>query len=195
MKQNVLLLSLLMFMAVRSWGQQFVLIDDTLTWTKASNVQPTQQGPTNWKSPVNYMHGRAYLRYECLDKPSFMTIGIHVCMWQNNYSLENCSDCFSYSDTAHAVYYHDLEIPANWWKNGGKSLDWSKSFQQITVIHKDTDCDGKLMQVDYCGKACYQKDDIDQHMPITFRATIVVVPEGQKLVPPADWKDCPSAWL
>lgn len=185
---------LLLFLLHKTHAQQFVFIDDSLTWTKAINVQPQQQGPTNWVAPEDYIHGRAYLRYECISKPSDKEIGIHVCMWQDHYTLENCSGCFSYSDTNRRVYYHDMGAPAEWWKNGGKSLDWRRPFLQVTVIHKDKGCDGKLMQVEACGKACYVKNDIDLHVPITFKATIIVIAAGQKLIPPSDWQDCPKAW-
>jgi hypothetical protein len=156
---------------------QFTFIDQQLTWTKGSNQQPTQLGPTgyNWITPHDYLHGDMYLRYEVISKPSDKTIAIQICAWQDSYQLENCANCFSYSGSKPAVYYFKPKSPADWWKKNGVSLDFTRKFQQVTVIHKDSNCGGQLMQTSMCGAACYPYSDIDQHVPITFKATAIFV--------------------
>jgi hypothetical protein len=176
--------------ATAARAAQFVFVDQALTWTKGNNQQPAQLGPTNWESPTNYVDGRVYMRYEAIDKPSTKAIALQVCMWQDGYYLENCSPC-AVTITTEGVYYGDMGTPRDWWKNGGRSLDWTRAFQQVTVVHKDGSCTGQLMQTEACGEACYNGGDIDLHVPITFDVDIVVVSSGGELDPPAGWSGCP----
>ena len=104
-----------------AFAEQFVLIDQTLDWTAGANEQPVQLGPRNWTSPVNYKDGEVFLRYEAVNKPSSKQVAIQMCVWQDDYYLENCAGCnITYTDEG--VYYANMGTPTTWWKNGGRSL-------------------------------------------------------------------------
>ncbi|MDD5672826.1 MAG: hypothetical protein PHC61_01565 [Chitinivibrionales bacterium] len=175
-----------------SHAAQVTFIDQTLTWTAGYNVQPTQIGLTNLVSPVDYRNGTVYLRYEVIDKPSDKLIGIQLCMWQDAFVLENCSYCQSYSTKG--VYYWNLGTFSGFWMKNGTSIDFTRPFGQVTIIHKDGSCTGQLMQSSGCGAACYPGNDLNQHVPITFKATAIVVAPGSTLDPPSSWTGCPAGW-
>ncbi len=169
-------------------ARQFVFVDDTITWTKNSYDEPPQLGPTNWTSPVDYVNGRVLARYHVLSKPSTKTVAVQLCMWQDNYALESCSQCYTY--TSPGVYYYNWGVPSAWWKKA--PLDYTRQFQRIYLMHKDGECAAPLLMTSACGAACYTGTDIDQHVPIRFHVKVIVVAAGDTFVAPADW-DCPWA--
>lgn len=174
-------------------NHQFVFADQAFTWEDGNNGAVTQLGPTNWLSPIDYASGRIYLRYEVAVKPSDKLIAYQVCVWQDNWTRESCASCEGFTTTG--VYYRDLGSPGtDWWVLPGGDIDYTREFQRVSVMHKETDCMGNLMSSTACGTHCYTGGDLNDHIPITGHVTMIVVPPGETLIPPGDWTGCPAGW-
>jgi hypothetical protein len=173
-------------------AEQFVFIDEEITWTAGAYDYPVMHGPSDWTSPIDYVHGTVYARYECIHKPSDKNVAVQLCMWQSGYKKESCAPCRNYSNED--IYYFDWGTPEkNWWKKPGGALDYTNPFQCAYVMHKDGSCGARLLMNSACGAACYTGTDLKQHVPITFHLTVIVVAQGDTLVSPDDW-DCPASW-
>ena len=162
---------------------QFTLVDDTLSWIRSGFEYATQLGPTNWTSPTNYSVGsRLYLRHEILNKPSTMQVGVQLCFRQNGKVNETCSHIFL-TDTV-GVYYQDLGTINGWWL--AQPINFTIAFD-IVFIHKPNDGTNHELN------AYAYPSIIDQHVPIKFHATVIVVSAGSTLEAPATWKGNPWA--
>jgi len=167
---------------------QFVYLDDIITWTKNGYDYPDPMGPTSWVSPVNYKDGAVHVRYEPISKPSTKNVQVQLCVWQDNYSKENCGSC--QTSTTEKVYYYNYGAMTSWWKNGGVPLDYTRIGAAGSLpyfMHKDGSCGAPILMTSSCGSACYTKSDIDQHVPITFKVLAVVVSKGSSLQPVEGW--------
>ncbi|MBW2454947.1 MAG: hypothetical protein JRI68_10565 [Deltaproteobacteria bacterium] len=174
-------------------NHQLTFVDQAFTWEDGNNGAVTQLGTTHWLAPIDYFHGRIYLRYEVAQKPSELLVAHQVCVWQDSWSKETCSSCETM--TGSGVYYRDLGSPASdWWILPNGDIDWSQPFQRVSVMHKVTNCSGELLEYSSCGSHCYSGNDLQDHIPITGHVTMIVVPAGETLVPPGDWTGCPSGW-
>ncbi len=174
-------------------NHQLLFVDQAFTWDDGNNGAVTQLGTTHWLSPIDYVHGRIYLRYEVAQKPSDKLIAYQVCVWQDSWTKETCSSCETM--TATGVYYRDLASPADdWWVKPNGDIDWTQPFQRVSVMHKEATCSGQLMEYSSCGSACYTGNDLQDHIPITGTVTMIVVPAGETLIPPDEWDGCPTGW-
>jgi len=172
---------------------QLIFVDQAFTWEDGNNGAVTQLGTTNWLTPIDYFHGRIYLRYEVAQKPSDLLVAHQVCVWQDSWSKETCSSCETMTDPG--VYYRDLGSPAtDWWILPNGDIDWTQPFQRVSVMHKVTNCSGELLEYSSCGSHCYSGGDLQDHIPITGHVTMIAVPDGETLDPPDSWSGCPSGW-
>lgn len=170
---------------------QFTFFDDQALQSRAdAYAQPTTEQPDDWTSPVDYVRGRVYVRLDVEPRPSTKQINVQLCVWRNSFSEESCSPQKRLSTGG--VQWLDFGRPGAWWKKGG-SFDWDQPVDVTRLMLKDPTT-GKLMQTSRCGAACYTGDDVDDHMPISFRAHSVVVQAGTKLVAPTSWDGCPAWW-
>jgi len=171
-------------------ADQFLFFDQTATWKGDCDYDAKPRfGPTNWKSPVDYVNGKVYMRHEVTNKPTTKKIAVQMCMWQSG-GPETCASCKDF--TQDGVYYYEWGPPSGWWNL--KPIDYTKAFSWVCVVYKDGSCGGKLFQKGCCGSHCYTGSDLAQHVGWKFRATVYVVSKGATFAPPAEWTGCPDSW-
>ncbi|HTN85888.1 MAG TPA: hypothetical protein VL242_19445 [Sorangium sp.] len=157
---------------------QFVVLDET--WdhlpTLADShyrVDPPASAPTNWRSPVDYTSGTAYLHLEVLTKPTDEPTKFQVC-----FEATPTYACTAQSPTYTATGVIDWESPfSGFWSPEGESVDWSQGIRQIAVILKDTE-NGKP-SADNVGA-----DRAARFMPTRVRMVVTIVEPGSEYVPP-----------
>jgi hypothetical protein len=187
-KALIIVITLTLLSAQSLMAAQFDFINQTHTWDgSASGYNLTEMGPTNWVSPVNYVDGRVYIRYELVQRPSDKVVACQLCMWQDSWTKESCCQCFNTKPIQ--VYYHDAGTPSGWWRKS--PLDYTRAFQRVSFMHKDLSCSGMLLMSSSCGSHCYQGGDLNQHVPITFKLHVIVVSAGATLVAPPSWAGSP----
>jgi hypothetical protein len=176
------------FLALCLRAEQFVFINETKTWDgKTQSYNLTRMGPSNWVSPVNYVDGKVYIRYELIQRPSDKIVPVQLCMWQDSWSRESCCQCNNTKPVQ--VYYWDAGTPSQWWRKS--PLDYTRPFQRASMMHKNESCSGVLLMSESCGSHCYVGSDLNLHVPITFKLTVIVVSQGAVFTPPADWAGNP----
>jgi hypothetical protein len=179
--------------ASRIAAEQFVFFDEDLVHDKGTYAQPKSYGgPDNWTSPVNYVDGRVYLRYEAVEKPSDKKLKVQLCFWYGSNKYETCSPSGNFSYSTKGVYYKDLGTPGKWWQKNN-NYDWNKKYDKSRLMHKDASS-GMLLMTSSCGSHCYKGGDIEDHVPIKIKATVIVVSKGNELAAPAEWSDCKESW-
>jgi len=184
----------LLLLALQSLeAKPFVLLQQRMLWDiNGEDMCFRQRGPENWIEPVNYVEGSIYLRLAVLSKPSSKPVFVQMCLFQKGWQVENCADGITFSDEG--VYIAKLECrPIDFWKKGGVSLDFSAPFSHVCFAVKENDCEGRLMLYSNCGEACYQKDDLELHMPMEVHATVIVVEKGESFEVPETWSDFPDS--
>jgi LmbE family N-acetylglucosaminyl deacetylase len=188
---NLNLILVLLFTLMQAAGnarsEQFLLLTQDMVWdVKGSDRCHDQSGPENWLTPVNYVEGSLYLRLTVKSKPTSKQVFVQICVFQDGWKIENCSDGLTFTDEG--VYYLKLQRkPVDFWKKDGNSLDFSRRFSHVCFAVKDRDSEGRLMQYTSCGAACYEGDDLQQHMPIAVQAEIWLVSKGSEFSPPEEW--------
>ncbi|MEZ5071603.1 MAG: hypothetical protein R2751_11700 [Bacteroidales bacterium] len=89
MKTNVLLFALFFgFLFPKSYGTEFVILNDTIDFPNETDnngfyffyYNPSM--PVNWLSPVDYVHGQVYTRYEIISQASDEPMGLQFGIWQ-----------------------------------------------------------------------------------------------------------------
>jgi hypothetical protein len=171
---------------------QFRLYDGTRSHTVSSPAILNFSAPPNWSTPVNYAGGRAFLRFEVTAKPSTMPMAVQMCMWRNQFVNETCTGSGTITTTG--VYWIDLGRPSSWWVKDGVPWSWSEPIQQISLMIKDP-VTNTLVMTSRCGVKCYTgTEDLTQHTPLAFHASVLVVAQGASLDAPARWAGCPSSW-
>jgi hypothetical protein len=152
-------------------AQQFVAADLTYTATTQNTTNseyriPVLAGvPANWKSPVDYTQGMAYVRFEVLDKPSDAKTVYNVCFALAGSTLS----CMPYSPVFTAKGVNNFSAPFSAFWNGDM-VDWTMGVMQIVLVLKDDT--GKLVQ----GDANYY--------PSTIKTHLTIVAPGATYVPP-----------
>ncbi len=162
-------------------AEEAVVFDQVMTWThdNGESFNGTAVGPSDWVSPVNYKDGTLMFRLEVLSKPSDRDVYAQVCLGQQNWAVESCSRRFDPQFRTTGVYNTDLGAPSSWWSHG--AVDWTNvggsAFPSFALSDPASD---RLMQTQGCGAYCWDPafGDINAHMPITVRATLVAVSVG-----------------
>ncbi|MEL6892753.1 MAG: hypothetical protein AAFP84_14235, partial [Actinomycetota bacterium] len=165
--------------------------------TANSYWQPTLNQPNDYTRPTNYADGRAYIKLEIVSKPSDLAVKPNICFWRHTevkkFHFETCARSRDLGFNSEGTYYFDLNAPNKWWKKNGV-FDWSIPPTLGRVMIKD-DASGKLLLSSRCGAACYEGDDLADHIPIKMNSELIFVAKGKTLNPPANWRsDCPSSW-
>ena len=184
-------------MPAPSRANQFVLFDETFTYTKedADNSKPSQSHyylrgdkinvdrPKDWTSPVDYRNGTVHIRAEILEKPE----GGEPTTWnlcyipnkgqKNGYG---CTKTENYKEKG--VYESDVSMTA-FWQND--SIVWSEGIKEMHLVLKD----GKNLHA-------HKRPDPEKFFPTKVRITMVQVASGAKYdaslvpnLPPAKPKD------
>jgi hypothetical protein len=130
---------------------------------------PLASSPANWKSPVDFASGMAYVRLEVLDKPSDRKTELNICL-----AGMPAKACLPYSPiyTAKGVYNFSATLSTVY---GFDQVDWTKGVSQTQFILKDET--GKVVPGDA------------QFFPTKLHVTITLVAPGETYVPPSDMKD------
>jgi hypothetical protein len=153
----------------RAHAEQFVLLDLTYEATSANTsdshfpATPAAGIPANWRSPVNYANGAAYVRFEVITKPSTVKTLYNIC-------FENSvASCMGYPPayTAPGVYNFSGQFSTFW---NYSAVDWSQPITKVSLILKDEG--GNKVQ----GNA--------QFYPYKMHVTITIVAPGSTYVPP-----------
>jgi hypothetical protein len=160
--------------------KQVTISDLTLTATAQNTVTsgsdmgvyiatPLAGTPANWKSPVDFSSGMAYVRLDVLDKPSDRKTELNICMVGMP-----AKACLPYSPiyTAKGTYNFSATLSSIY---GFDQVDWTKGVNQLLFILKDDT--GKEVPGDA------------QFFPTTMHVTITIVAPGETYVPPSEMKD------
>jgi hypothetical protein len=160
-------------------ADQFVVVDATYTATADNTddshfrVDPADGTPDDWRSPIDYASGKAYVRLEVIEKPSTAKTLYNIC-----YEATPSYACMPYSPTYTAPGVYEFDYPFSAFYQDDQ-VDWSQGIRDIALILKDEN------QVKPQG-------DPDFY-PTKIHVTITIVAPGSEYVPPAATADAGSA--
>ena len=161
-------------------AEQFVLIDETFTFTKAeadannshyygSKLNPER--PSDWTQPVDYVNGSVHVRLEVLDKPA----GGEITQWVLCYIAQTPIDA-GYGCTGTGTYteegVYDVDNGMDFWQH--EDIDWTDGVKEMHLVMKDSD--------DSTGFA-HLRPDVEEFFPTTVRITMVQVSAGSTYDP------------
>ena len=164
----------LIFTEAAAQAQQFVLVDDTFTFTKADADKDQshhynraiKQPATNWTMPVDYRKGTVHIRTEVIEKPAGGEITQwSICYFGNNGNSYGCSESGTYTQQG-AVIDRDVGM-LTWWQN--ETIDWTKGVKQVAFVMKDKN--------EPTGHT-HKRSDPEHFFPTKVRITMVQVPAG-----------------
>jgi len=167
------------------WAQsevkQFVLFDETFSYTKADadNATPSKSHyyvkgdmlnpimPHDWTTPVDYRHGTVHIRLEVLEKPD----GKFPTKWTLCY-IPNKGQGNGYGCTGTDLYLeegiYEKDVPmTEFWEN--ESIIWSEGIKQMDLVIKD-DSGGQ-------GHA-HKRADHEHFFPTKVRIIMIQVAHG-----------------
>ncbi len=116
------------------YGAEFVILNDTIEYPNNTDnngfyffyYNPSM--PANWTSPVDYVHGEVYTRYEIISQASSEPVGLQFGIWQKlPPETENLYENMEFVRilSGPGSYVASHSSPADWWKyNGG--VDFTK---------------------------------------------------------------------
>ena len=182
-------IALLVFIAATAQAclaEQFVLIDETFTYTKedADNSKPSKSHyyvrepqlnpnrPKDWTAPVDYRNGTIHIRTEVLEKPPGgepTTWSICYIPNQRQNGGYGCTGTVVYREKG--VYEQDVKMTA-FWQNDG--LVWSEGVKQMDLVMKDGS--GGSGHV-------HKRTDPEKFFPTKVRITVIQVSAGAKYDP------------
>jgi hypothetical protein len=154
--------------------QQVVVTDVTYTATADNTmdshyrVSPGAGTPANWRSPVDYASGTAYVRLEVLTKPSTQKTIYNICFEGNQ------AACMGYPPAYTAPGTYDFSFAfSTFWQYS--AVDWTKGVQKVALILKNEN--GDKVQGDA------------NFYPTMIHVVITLVAPGGTYVPPSMVKD------
>jgi hypothetical protein len=171
---------------VLSQAEQFVLFDQTFTFTKADadNSKPSPshlyvkaemlnpQRPKDWTAPVDYRNGTVHVRLEVLEKPA----GSEAAQWSVCFipykGLKQGYGCFNtdvYKEKG--VYEKDVSM-TKFWHN--EDLQWDQGIREMHLVLKDA-----------TGAKGHTRQDPERFFPTKVRFTVTQVSAGAKYDPSA----------
>ncbi len=186
MKRSVLFLSILanlVFHAGIATAEQFVLFDQTFTFTHEEAVptkshlyvMPDQFGegtPKDWTAPIDYRNGSVHVRIEVLEKPA----GDEATTWslcyipnQGQKNGYGCTNTPAY--TQEGVYEKDVSMTGFW---NHDSIIWTEGIKKMALVIKDSS-GGK-------GHA-HKRQDHEKFFPTTIRVSMIQVSAGSTYDP------------
>jgi hypothetical protein len=167
----------------RTARAEFVVVDVTYTHsaqtTKDSHyrVQPPAGTPSNWKSPIDYSAGDAWVRLEVKTKPAGDTpTRFQICFeLAVNYACTDQSPTY----TKPGVYTWGTAFSSFYL---GGPVDWSNGIRDTALILKDTN--NVKPAPENVG------DAVSAHyMPTDLHVTVTLVPKGETYVAPSASSD------
>lgn len=162
-------------------AEQFVLVDDTFTFTKADAdksqshhfVNMVNQPATNWLAPVDYRNGTVHIRTEVLEKaPGGEITQWSICYFGSGNSY-GCDESGPYTQAG--VVQPEREVSmTSWWQN--ETIDWTKGIKQMAFVMKDKD---------ESNGHTFKRPDPEHFFPTKVRITMIQVAKGSKYDPVA----------
>lgn len=181
-----LLLLLLIAACAQTDATQFVLFDQTFTYTRedALTSSPSQSHyyvtgdklkaeiPEDWTAPVDYRNGTVHIRIEVLEKPAGKVPTQWTLCYIPNKGQGNGYGCTS-TDLflKEGIYEKDVSM-TDFWEN--ESIVWSEGIKQMDLVIKD-DSGGQ-------GHA-HKREDHENFFPTKVRITMVQVAAGSTYDP------------
>jgi hypothetical protein len=156
-------------------ADQFVVVDATYTATKDNTddshfrVDPEDGTPDNWRSPIDYASGDAYVRLEVIEKPSAVKTLYNIC-----YEATPSYACMPYSPTYTAPGVYEFNYPFSAFYQYDQ-VDWSQGIKDIALILKDENQNKPQGDPDF--------------YPTKIHVTITIVAPGSTYVPPSAAQD------
>ncbi|HKU41602.1 MAG TPA: hypothetical protein VJR89_25770 [Polyangiales bacterium] len=150
-------------------AEQFLLLDLTYEATAQNTsdshypAMPAAGIPTNWRSPINYANGTAYVRFEVLSAPSATKTLYNIC-FENS-----AASCMGYPPpySGKGVTNFSGAFSSFW---NYSAVDWSKGVSKVSLILKD--------------EAGNKVQGNPQFYPYKMHVQITIVAPGSTYVPP-----------
>ena len=169
-----------------SHADQFVLFDETFTFTKADadNSKPSKSHyyvkgdkinparPRDWTAPVDYRNGTVHIRTEVIEKPAGGEPTTWTLCYIPNKGQGNgygCTGTDLYRETG--VYEKDVSMKS-FWQND--AIVWSEGIKQMDLVIKDNSGGS--------GHA-HKRKDSEKFFPTKMRITMIQVSAGSKYDP------------
>ena len=184
-------------------AEQFVLFDDTFTFTKkdADNSKPSPshyyvrdklmnaERPKDWTSPVDYRNGTAHVCLEVLEKPPGNEATTWSVCYIPNKGQKNGYGCFN-TPVYKEVGVFEQDIPmTKFWQND--SIVWDQGIKEMHLVIKDNSGGS--------GHA-HKRQDHEKFFPTKVRMTVIQVSAESKYdpklvpnLPPAKTESVPPA--
>jgi hypothetical protein len=187
MKKLLGLLFLSMITLTAVWSQEFLMHEETFTWTKDADVCGgyhywTSYGNApanmNWKTPYDYQYGQYYFRFEVLDQPTNDPFTLNMCIWTEYDNGVWKEECGGFSPTLAgpgSVVTYNTNIG---YQLNGITIDWtdlSKLWRFGICFYIGGHNVGPSI---YCTDHPELWSQIDSYMPLKLRVTIVAVAQG-----------------
>ncbi|MGH1483970.1 MAG: hypothetical protein ACRBM6_35710 [Geminicoccales bacterium] len=178
---TVSLLAAVLAPAFEATAQQFVLFDETFTYTKedadTSEPNPSHyyvtgdmlnpERPEDWTAPIDYRNGSVHIRLEVIEKPKGDAPTIWSLCYSPNVGRKNGYGCTSTGlYRTEGVHERDVSM-RKFWEND--SIVWEKGIKRMSLVIKD-DNPKK-------GHA-HQRKDHERYFPTKVRIMMVQVAEG-----------------
>jgi hypothetical protein len=163
----------------RAARAEFVVVDVSYTHSAQTTtdshyrVQPPVGTPSNWKSPIDYSAGEAWVRLEVKTKPP----GDTPTRFQVCFELAVNYACTDQAPTYTKPGVYTWGTPFSNFYLGGP-VDWSKGIRDTALILKDTN--NVKPAPENVGDAVSAR-----YMPTDLHVTVTLVPKGETYVPPA----------
>jgi enterochelin esterase family protein len=180
----------LLLSSTNGFAQQFVLFDETFTFTKedADNSKPSKSHyyvrskslnadrPKDWVKPVDYRNGTVHIRAEVIEKPAGGAPTTWTLCYIPNKGLKagyGCTGTQIYREKG--VYEKDVKM-TSFWQND--NIVWEEGIKEMHLVIKD-DSGG--------GGHAHKRADHEKFFPTKMRITMIQVAAGAtydpKLVP------------
>ncbi|MGI9436228.1 MAG: hypothetical protein ACR2Q4_15630 [Geminicoccaceae bacterium] len=162
-------------------AEQFVLFDETFTYTKADadNAEPSKSHyyveepglnpdrPADWTAPIDYRHGSVHVRLEVIEKPPGDAATTWTLCYIPNVGQKNGYGCTGTEIYRTAGVYESDVSMMSFWEND--SIVWSEGIRRMDLVIKD-DSGGN-------GHA-HKRADHEKFFPTKVRITMVQVSAG-----------------
>ena len=137
---------------------------------------PSPRSPSNFVSPVDYRDGTFHVVIDVLAKPTATKMLTAACFLQGNYT------CLGYATLTTPGRVHFSQAVPSFYQFS--SVDWTKRFDSISIIQRDSNEKKLDLGEGFIGEPSYAA-----YYPLTLRVQIIAVEKGGTFVMPVDIPD------
>ncbi|MBX7097704.1 MAG: hypothetical protein K1X89_08330 [Myxococcaceae bacterium] len=137
---------------------------------------PSTLSPSNYVSPVDYRDGTFHVVIDVLAKPTATKMLTAACFLQGNYT------CLGYANLTTPGRVHFSQAVPSFYQFS--SVDWTKRFDSISIIQRDSNEKKLDLGEGFIGEPSYAA-----YYPLTMRVQIIAVEKGGTFVMPVDPPD------